>query len=164
MNVYYVNEVPPEMEWSPNSVFLAGPTPRNKSVLSWRPDAITALKDAGFCGDVFVPERREGVQFDYVNQVEWEEKHLKMAGCILFWVPRNMDTMPALTTNVEFGMWYNSGKIVLGVPPTAVHCNYLIYYARKVGAPVVVSLPDAASAVCRLVKERIMRPDDTQKA
>ncbi len=134
-----------------NSVFLAGPTPRRNDVPSWRPDAIEALRVAGFTGQVFVPERREGAQFDYVSQVEWEEHHLKFAGCILFWVPRNMDTMPALTTNVEFGMWYDSGKVILGVPEGAVRCSYLTYYAKKTGVPVVTTLPDAARAVIQML-------------
>lgn len=40
----------------PKSIFLAGPTPRDKNTPSWRPQALEILRDMGFGGPVYVPE------------------------------------------------------------------------------------------------------------
>src|SRR5262245_26798698 len=84
------------------AVFLAGPTPRRPEVPSWRPAAIDLLRER-WTGDrlvVFSPEPAGGVAADYHNQIEWEERGLNLADCVLFWVPRDLATMPAFTTNV----------------------------------------------------------------
>ncbi len=116
-----------------NSIFLAGPTPRVKGVKSWRKEALKFLRKAGFQGVVYVPEYSTGKPLEeysssmtnFNKQVEWEEAALKAAGAILFWIPRKMDTMPALTTNVEFGMHYKEKRAFLGHPSDAVHMDYM---------------------------------------
>lgn len=115
-----------------NSIFLAGPTPRAESVKSWRPEAIKILKQIGFKGNVLIPER-DSWQMEYLDQVEWEDDALGNATSILFWVPRNMATMPALTTNVEFGRWIvkRGDRVVYGRPNDAVHCRYLDWLYDK---------------------------------
>lgn len=134
------------------TIFLAGPTPRDPSVPSWRPEAIAMLDAAGFKGHVFVPED-EGFtfndwdgEFPYEKQVEWEEEALNRADCILFWVPREMGTMPALTTNDEYGFWKNSGKIIFAAPPDAEKVRYQRHYAAKNSVPVFDSLEAACAA------------------
>lgn len=117
-------------------LFLAGPTPRDDQTPSWRPEALCILEKLGYDGHVYIPERRGGGwHHDMTEQIEWEEAGLKRADCILFWIPRVMATMPGLTTNVEFGMWCQSGKVVLGSPPGASHVGYLHYYAQKLAVP-----------------------------
>lgn len=55
MEVIYALEDMPDT--FTKSIFLAGPTPRNKDeVESWRPDALKILEDKGFDGVVFIPE------------------------------------------------------------------------------------------------------------
>lgn len=136
------------------SVFLAGPTPRHPDVPSWR-DVV--LKHLGFSlfglgGTVFVPEPEDG-QWDpagYESQVEWEDAALNRADCIVFWVPRDMETMPALTTNVEFGFWANSGKVIFGYPkdaPDARRNKYLEHHAKKLNIPVVHTIEDLVREV-----------------
>ena len=107
-------------------IFLAGPTPRDKSVISWRIDAIEKLKELGFEGIVYVPEY-EGLQGreDYTDQALWEREALAEASVILFWIPRELEKMPAFTTNVEFGYWINRNKIVYGRPDNARKIQYL---------------------------------------
>ncbi|HXA63320.1 MAG TPA: nucleoside 2-deoxyribosyltransferase domain-containing protein, partial [Streptosporangiaceae bacterium] len=95
------------MAWDA-AVFLAGPSPRDPAVPSWRPEARRLLRER-WAGSgrliVFDPEHRHGVFDDYTGQVEWEERCLHLADVVLFWVPRELSTMPAFTTNVEWGMW-----------------------------------------------------------
>lgn len=127
--VYAKEDLPTEVI---KSIMLCGPTPRDKETKSWRPEALKLLKDLGFDGHVFVPEPRDGKVFgDYVDQVEWETSALNMADIIVFWIPRDLKTLPGLTTNVEFGVWADSGKVVLGTPPDAQKVQYLQHMATK---------------------------------
>ena len=109
------------------SIFLAGPTPRSKDVPSWRPEAIEILKKLNYKHYVCIPEFKHGEQIDYLTQVNWEKQCLHYCSQIVFWVPRNMENMPALTTNCEFGFWMakNPGKVYYGRPDHSVHNRYL---------------------------------------
>ncbi|MEK7118324.1 MAG: nucleoside 2-deoxyribosyltransferase domain-containing protein [Patescibacteria group bacterium] len=134
MKVVYAFEEAPESY--AKSLFLAGPTPRDEKTLSWRSGALRLLESAGYNGVVFIPEAKNGAwRDDYDGQIEWEDKHLNMADCILFWVPRDLVSMPAFTTNVEWGTWHKSGKCVLGAPPDATKMSYFLHYAKKLGIP-----------------------------
>ena len=121
------------------SIFLAGPTPREHEVeswrpgiKSWRPEALDILEGLSFAGTVFVPERDDWVtKFDYHDQIEWELCGLECCTRIAFWIPREMISMPALTTNVELGMFIRSGRVVYGRPIWAVHCRYIDHLYRK---------------------------------
>jgi 8-oxo-dGTP pyrophosphatase MutT (NUDIX family) len=133
------------------SLFLAGPSSRNKEeVPSWRPDAIKLLDDMGYNGVIFVPEGSDGgFKLDYDDQVGWEEKYLNACDCILFWIPRDLSPdskghpkMAALTTNVEFGAWADSGKVVLGAPEEAEKVSYLKHYAEEYNVPISDTLTD----------------------
>src|SRR5690349_16761700 len=98
------------------TLFLAGPSPRNDAVKSWRYEALDILRRLGFDGHVFIPEASDGVwKKDYAGQVEWEEEGLHRSDVIVFWVPRSSD-LPGYTTNIEWGRWYESGKSVWGSP------------------------------------------------
>lgn len=110
----------------PKSIFLAGPTPRAAHVKSWRPEALAILQSLSFDGTVFVPEDGDGSwKFSYDDQVEWELQALNSATAIVFWIPREMSDMPALTTNIEFGMFCNRPNIVIGYPPGAERMKYI---------------------------------------
>lgn len=67
--------------------------------------------------------------------IEWEDYYLNNCNCIMFWIPRNLKNMPALTTNIEWGRWERSGKVVLGFPEWAEKMKYISYYADKLGIP-----------------------------
>lgn len=108
------------------SIFLAGPTPRDKDTISWRVDAVKILEKLGFDGIVYVPEYSTWKpKTDYVDQAMWERKGLSNATIIAFWIPRHLPDMPAFTTNVEFGYWLHSGKVVYGRPNDAEKIKYL---------------------------------------
>lgn len=160
MIVVYTGEEAPEK--FTKSIFLAGPTPRNPDeVDSWRPDAIQILRDKGFDGVVFVPEDKDGVfKKDYDDQIDWEERYLNMADCIVFWVPRDLTPdstgfpkMAAFTTNVEWGTWASSGKVVFGAPKGADKVDYLKYYADKYNVPQGTTLTETLEAAMEMVGE-----------
>ena len=108
------------------SIFLAGPTPRGENTKSWRTVACKKLEQLGFDGVVYVPEYSSWKpKTDYVDQAMWEREALSEATVILFWVPRKLPDMPAFTTNVEFGYWLHSGKVIYGRPDDAEKIKYL---------------------------------------
>ena len=114
------------------SIFLAGPTLRNDFFEnSWRKEAVEFLKEAGFDGNVFVPESKTG---DYkllsdkgFDAPIWEWAALDASDVILFWIPRDLEKLPAFTTNVEFGRYTAlvPEKVVLGFPKEAPKNEYL---------------------------------------
>ena len=144
MQVVHAPEHPPS-QFS-KSIFLAGPSPRDPSNPNWRPAALQALEDMGYDGVVFVPLPRNGDwSHDYDAQVEWENAHLNMADVVIFWVPRSKE-LPALTTNVEFGMFYDSGKAILGYPEDATQMRYLAHHGRIEHVPVHTSIEETLRA------------------
>lgn len=108
------------------SIFLAGPTPRGKEVASWRVEAVKKLEELGFDGVVFVPEYSTWIpKENYVDQANWEREALTEATVILFWIPRSLPDMPGFSTNVEFGYWMHSKKVIYGRPDGAPKTRYL---------------------------------------
>ncbi len=141
------------------SVFLAGPTPdKSNPVPSWRPEALRALTEQ-WTGPqaltVLSPESRNGDRAErYETQVDWETDARAAATAILFWIPRDLKKMPAMTTNVEFGLDVGTGRAVLGCPPDCPNPErnrYLIYVARRHGVPVRTTLTDTVTAALALV-------------
>jgi ADP-ribose pyrophosphatase YjhB (NUDIX family) len=171
--VVYARQPAPE-SWDA-AVFLAGPTPRSPGVASWRPEAVALLREAwprmavdGQRLVVFSPEdpaaararsgaecavkrpepggKGGGTHGTWEAQVAWEDRELRRADVIVFWVPRDLATLPGFTTNVEYGRWHDSGKVVLGTPPDAPGIRYLRHYAP---GPVADTLPDTIAAALR---------------
>lgn len=132
MNIIYSNQS--SYNGHGPSIFLAGPTPRSKEVKSWRPEALNILNQLDYQGTVLIPEY-DSMQnrIDYLNQVEWEYDGLSNCTTIALWVPRRMETMPALTTNVEFGYWLAKSpkRIVYGRPNDACNIAYLDWLITK---------------------------------
>lgn len=114
-----------------NSIFLAGPTPRTTDVKSWRPEAIQILEELEYKGQVIIPEREAGWEGAYINQVEWENTGLNSCSVIVFWVPRNLETLPAFTTNVEFGRFCQDPRILYGRPADSPGNRYLDWLYKK---------------------------------
>ena len=142
MKIVYSLEEPPQS--FTKSIFLAGPTTRSPETKSWRPDALKFLVDKGYDGVVFVPENRDKTYTDFGDTSPystWEHRVLDMSDLILFWVPRNLETLPGFTTNVEFGLYAGSGKALFG-PPSGVKNRYLNFVADKFNVPKFESLED----------------------
>jgi len=147
MNVYYSDmELPKKFG---KSIFLAGPSPRDPDVESWRPKAIDILESIGYDGEVYIPERKGGWDgVDYIEQIEWEHSALESVDIVMFWVPRDIDAgMPAFTTNVEFGTYCSKGSIVYGRPVDSDKNRYLDHmYLKYQGHPPKDTLFDTVSA------------------
>jgi len=148
LKIIYANE---EIVEDGLLIFLAGPTPRFQhrplsmsTVKSWREDAVNIFNDSSFNGSVLIPESRDQVWHnDYMAQIEWEEEGLSKADCIMFWIPRDIENnMPGFTTNIEWGRWESSGKVVLGCPDGADKMKYIKHYADKFNVPQSDNLPD----------------------
>jgi len=137
------------------SLFLAGPTPRSSQVASWRPQALHILRHLDFTGTVLVPERRDwSVKFDYLDQVEWEFRGLEACSVLACWVPRDVETLPGLTTNVEFGRYVGSGRLVYGRPEGAPHTRYLDWlYRMLTGREPETTLEATLRAAVQLLKK-----------
>jgi hypothetical protein len=139
------------------SLFLAGPTALDPA-LSWRPAAIGVVA-AHWTGarelTVLNPESRGGRRAArYEDQVDWEFAARGAAGAILFWIPRDMVTMPGMTTNVEFGLDVRTGKAVLGAPPDCPDPDrnrYLVHVASRYGVPVRTTLADAVITALEII-------------
>ena len=133
------------------SIFLAGPSPRDKDIVDWRHEALSYLGSSSmnYDGTVFIPipEQRfygtnqNPLTWTYDNQISWECECRHVTDLIVFWVPRHVDgKMPAFTTNVEFGEDLHSGKIVYGRPENAEKCDYLDQRMQEIKLPVFISL------------------------
>lgn len=108
------------------SIFLAGPTPRGENQISWRKEACEILERLNFDGVVYVPEYSTWhPKEDYTDQAMWERMALTEATVIMFWVPRSLPDMAGFTTNVEFGYWLSSKKVIYGRPDYAKKIKYL---------------------------------------
>lgn len=128
INLIYTLEEPENPEAA--SIFLAGPTGRGGTKGYWRERAISQIKEweaeIGTDLNIFVPEHRgeASPEWTYSRQVSWEEKNLKRASVIMFWIPRT-ENLPGFTTNIEFGEYLHSGKIVVGAPLDALKMDYI---------------------------------------
>lgn len=153
--IYYGEEMPYRFS---KSVFLCGPSFRTgQEGESWRKDALQILQDIGFDnGVVFVPENRDGKldeNHNYNETVSWEQKHLDICDVALFWVPRDLETLPAFTTNLEYGHLYTSGRVVLGFPEDTPKMKYLEYCAKQNNIPVSHSLTETIQNALDLIGE-----------
>lgn len=145
----------PSQNWADaatKSVFLAGPTHREKGKYSWRDKAAEYFQHFGFEGNLFLPE--PFIDGTFEQQIAWEAYHLDRAKCIMFWIPRDMKNgLPALTTNIEWGRWENSGKVVLGAPEHADNMRYIKFYARRNRVPTADKLHRTVKLAMEMVEK-----------
>lgn len=135
MRIIYAQQPFPSFQ-DEELIFLVGPTPRSPDVPSWRPNALGIIEQHDFDGLVFAPEPKDGKwKGNYLKQIAWEREALDACsefGSIAAWVPRDLETMPAFTTNVEFGFYVGSERLWYGRPPAAPNTRYLDQMYRDV--------------------------------
>lgn len=138
-----------------NSIFLAGPCPREDYTNDWRNDAYKILKSLGFKGNVISPtnSRFQELRDMYGDsalrhQTLWEYEAMKKASAIVFWVDRHIDQgFPAFTTNVEFGDWYDKEGVYVGFPVGADKNEYLMTRMDMAKKKYFTDLRDMLAAV-----------------
>ena len=142
-----------------NTCFLAGPCPRaGQKWKDWRVEMIHLLKKYGFNGDTIDPTNPnyDTTDPDYYNkQCTWETTGFHLSSFIIFWVDRN-DEHPALTTNIEFGIWSDRfpESVVVGVPEGSEHCNYIKWVCEKKGIKCFSKMEDVAKEVAKRSKRK----------
>lgn len=154
MEVIYTGE---ENKNNKKTCFLAGPTPRDKNVLSWRKEAISLFESLGYDEALYVPEIREKPYYDMednTSEMDWDQNALENADIVMFWIPRNTTDMLGLSTNVEFGYLLNKGNIIYGRPESAVRCEFLDYlYKEKLGKDYKNTLEDLVKEGIKTIKD-----------
>jgi len=118
MNIIYTTQRKPIIGYS---IFLCGPSPRKGQTLNWRKDAISILEQLKFDGTVIVPEPENGEwPSNYDDVTDWEDEYLEQCDKIVFWVCRDyVNGIKGMTTNIEFGLYYKTGKVIYGRPTNA---------------------------------------------
>lgn len=130
------NHVFNDLDTCVNSIFLAGPCPRDDYSDDWRNEAIEILKELGFTGTVLNPTNKyyDETDKDHLEkQTNWEYEAMHKASAIVFWIERS-DEHPALTTNIEFGNWIGKHGCYYGWTNDATHNNYLVTRLKMIGA------------------------------
>ena len=152
MHLVYQNETPPH-KFS-KSLFLAGPTLRKgQEGTSWRKEAIAILNDMGFDdGVVYLPENRQG-HLDEAHESHWEEDMLSSCDCILFWLPCNMESLPCLSSRVEWGRYATSNRAVLGIPEDAEKMAYIRHDAQQHQIPIASTLAQTLRSALDMIGE-----------
>jgi 8-oxo-dGTP pyrophosphatase MutT (NUDIX family) len=143
MQLVFADDVLPTQVYK--TIFLAGPNPRYKDgdvvEETWRHKAIQYLEDMNYTGHVFIPLPKRCFHLggivsnpvtDYNHQVEWEDKAMARADILLFYVDRR-NGLQGLTTNIEFGRYLDSGRMVYARPNDAENIRYLDEQVRNRG-------------------------------
>ena len=140
-----------------SSIFLAGPVPR-KQVISWRAKAINYLRQNGYNGTIYNPETSTANYENYYDeQFAWEHDKLDKSDIIVFWIPRIIKNEEALglTTNIEFGLYANSNKIVVGCPKEADEIKYIEKCCEEHNIPYFNTLEETLNKAIELTKNKI---------
>ena len=64
-------------------------------------------------------------------------------------MPRDLKMLPGFTSNVEFGEWMKSGKVILGYPEGAPKMRYLHMKANTYDIPVFHTLKETLDCALR---------------
>jgi 8-oxo-dGTP diphosphatase len=123
------------------TLFLAGPSEPHGRPTAWRQEAIQILRDLRFDGHVFVPDFEEGWANGNLDaQFDWVTEAMDRADAIVFWVPRDLQTLHGYSTNIEWGLYARSRNVVWGAPEDAQLVGWAERYAKKYQVPVVRDL------------------------
>lgn len=110
-----------------NSIFLAGCSYRDGSLnsMSWRREIELIIQQKEVETSVeftlIIPEMNPNIPLYLTSEdiYRWETFMLSRSSSILFWIPRDMQDLPGLTTNIEFGEWMSKEGVFVGYPDDA---------------------------------------------
>ena len=144
-----------QIEFNKKSIFLCGTMPRDNET-DWRKQVIDALEDYGYDGVVYNPDYSNidiSRRLSYSDQILWEINAMKSSAIVCFWIDREMPKHPGLTTNVEFGYWVRSSKVIYGRPHNDEKCFYLDYvYRLEQNKEPVETLEDLIKELIKAIK------------
>lgn len=141
-----------------NGVFLAGPCPRTTDKEKWddwRSEMTDMFEVREVDCEVINPTNEnydENRPSMYDDQCDWETRGMQLASVIVFWVDRN-ENHPALTTNIEFGIWSNAEvkRLVVGVPDGSEHCGYIKWVCKQNGIPCFSTMEEVVNEVDKIL-------------
>ena len=140
-----------------SSIFLAGPVPR-KQITSWRAEAIKYLYNHGYNGTIYNPETSTANYENYYNeQFAWEHDKLDKSDIIVFWIPRIIKNNEALglTTNIEFGLYAKSNKLIVGFPKDADEIEYIKKCCEENNIPFYYTLEEVLNRAIEMTKNKM---------
>lgn len=107
---------------------------------------------------VFIPLPRDGVfPKDYDAQASWEQEAMGRSDVVVFWVARDLNSLPAFTTNVEFGLRVENRNVVLGYPQGAPKMRYLDWLAQRNFVRVENDLAQTLGAALEMIGDGALR-------
>ncbi len=116
--VYHLEPLPQNRD---PVIYFAGPTWHPPGEPLWQDHGVDYLRQRKFRGTVCLPLPWTGDWVgDEVAQIKWQLHCQETADFIVFWMFR-----PGLVTMSEFGQWYRSGKLAVGVPPGTEKLEYV---------------------------------------
>lgn len=144
------------------SIFLGGGI---TGAPDWQKEALELLK--GTFATCFNPRRPEGFLppdhpnylQSYSEQVDWEHKYLLQAEVVLFWLPKEANS---ITTRFEIGWFYGMNyaqtskasrrSLAVGIEPGVNGDTYYRIVLPRVGIPVHSTLEETCKRACELVR------------
>jgi len=140
-----------------SSIFLAGPVPRTQTI-SWRTYAEQYLREHNYNGTIYNPEVSTANYENYYNeQFAWEHDKLDKSDIIVFWIPRKLKNQEALglTTNIEFGLYAKSNKLIVGCPSDADEVKYIEKCCEENNIPYYNTLEEVLDATILMIKNKM---------
>ncbi len=111
------------------SILLVGPTPNRPRDQGWRMEALNLIDATDVRVTVLCPEyfRTPAGKGSYEDQLDWEDEALASATVLLFFFPRETDSMLGLDATLYWGRYSRATpeRCVLGAPDWAVHTRLL---------------------------------------
>lgn len=152
------------------TLFLAGPNDRLEvgdpiRKDTWRHRVVNYLDARRYDLTVFIPFPKEIFygdtlthEIDYSLQIQWELDCLDAADIILFYVERTEKNL-GLTTNIEFGRYIDSGRIMYCRPNEALNIRYLDQMILARNKKVYYNLHSVLEDTVSLLGEGALRVD-----
>ena len=113
-------------------LYFLGPTWFPKTEIHWHNQGLAHLAKRRFRGTVALPTPRDGVwrEEDEDEQIQWQLLGQGIARVIIMWASRDSEV-----TKIEFGQWYSTGKLVMGLLSETPIASYMRKCAKLYDVP-----------------------------
>ena len=150
-------------EWS-KSIFLTSPKASNSPATPWHHEAIGVLRQLGYDGVVFVPNRDTNSS-DQSDHLEWELRAMHSADAIVYWLPPETESELDTRVTIELGRWIHSHNLFLGHPDNGQVAPYLDRMLREFPRPTVryETLAETITAAAVSIGDGVLRSGGERK-